>query len=333
MTNANPSIAKVAPPQTLMEAIRFYSNPDTAFAAAKAFVYPNGVRCPTCGRGDVRFIETRRMWECKSKHPRKQFSVKIGNIMEDSPLGLDIWFAAIWAIANDKNGISSYEFARMTGITQKSAWHVMHRVRLAMKIANGEPLDGIVEIDETLIGGKQKNMHKSKRERREKEQGSHFRQKVGVMGALKRTSETALSHVRLHIAIGSTNSIGEVLPFVRQTIKPGSEIMADSQPAYGGLRKDYFLETVNHAAEEYVRGRVHNNGMENFWSLLKRTLGGTYVSVEPFHLSRYLDEQSWRFNQRKLNDGQRFQKLASSIVGLRLTWKELTGYEDAGAAA
>lgn len=320
-------------PKTLLEAIRYYSDPDVAFEAAKSFVYPNGVRCPTCGREDVRFIATRRMWECKSKHPRKQFSVKLGTIMEDSPLGLDIWFAAIWAIANDKNGISSYEFARMTGITQKSAWHVMHRVRLAMGIADGEPLEGVVEIDETWIGGKQKNMHKSVRERREKQQGSHFRQKVGVMGALKRSSEQALSHVRLQVAFGQPNSTGAIFPFVRQHIQPGSEIMADAQPSYTGLRKDYMLETVNHAAEEYVRGRVHNNGMENFWSLLKRTLGGTYVSVEPFHLSRYLDEQAWRFNERKLTDGQRFQKLASSIVGLRLTWKELTGYADAGQGA
>jgi hypothetical protein len=320
-------------PKTLLEAIRYYSDPDVAFEAAKGFVYPNGVRCPTCGREDVRFIATRRVWECKSKHQRKQFSVKLGTIMEDSPLGLDIWFAAIWTIANDKNGISSYEFARMTGITQKSAWHVMHRVRLAMRIAGSEPLEGVVEIDETWIGGKQKNMHKSKRERRAKLEGSHFRQKVGVMGVLKRSSEEALSHVRLGIAFGSPNSTGAIFPFVRQHIRPGAEIMADAQPSYTGLRKDYILETVNHAAEEYVRGRVHNNGMENFWSLLKRALGGTYVSVEPFHLPRYLDEQAFRFNERKLTDWQRFQKVASSIAGRRLTWKELTGYEDAGAAA
>jgi hypothetical protein len=321
-------------PQTLLQAIKFYADPDRAFEAAKEFRFPNGVYCPTCGRTDVRFIATRRMWECKDKHPRKQFSVKLGTIMEDSPLGLDIWFAAIWTIANDKNGISSYEFARMTGITQKSAWHVMHRVRLAMKVAGGGgKLGGTVETDETYIGGKARNMHRTKRERVTKEHGSHHRAKVMVGGVLKRTSEQALSHVRVGILEGFATSTGAVLPFIRKHVEPGSEIMADSLPAYTGLRADYTLETVNHAAEEYVRGRVNNNGMENFWSLLKRSLGGTYVSVEPFHLARYLDEQAFRFNERKGTDGDRFRKLASSINGLRLTWKELTGYEDAGAAA
>lgn len=324
----------VKEPQTLLQAIKFYADQDRAFEAAKEFRFPNGVHCPTCGRVDVRFIATRRMWECKDKHPRKQFSVKLGTIMEDSPLGLDIWFAAIWSIANDKNGISSYEFARMTGITQKSAWHVLHRVRLAMKVAGGGSgkLDGTVETDETYIGGKARNMHKAKREKIGR--GGHARRKVGVAGLLKRGSDQALSHVRLNImGDHDIHATGAVLPFIRQNVTPGSEIMGDSLPAYTGLRADYTLETVNHAAEEYVRGRVHNNGMENFWSLLKRTLGGTYVSVEPFHLSRYLDEQAFRFNERKGNDGDRFRKLAASIAGLRLTWKELTGYEDAGCAA
>ena len=322
-------------PQTLMEAIRYFGDPDVAFEHAKALRFPGGVHCPTCGRSDVRFIATRRMWECKEKHPRKQFSVKVGTVMEDSALGLDIWFAAIWSIANDKNGISSYEFARMTGITQKSAWHVLHRCRLAMKvggIGGGDgPLEGTIEIDETFIGGKAKNMSKSKRAKMSR--GEHTARKVGVAGVLKRTSDQALSHVRLNVMEHYWSATGAVLPFIRANVKPGSEIMGDSLNAYTGLRKDYILETVNHAAEEYARGRVHNNGMENFWSLLKRTLGGTYVSVEPFHLSRYLDEQAWRFNERKLNDGQRFRKLACAIVGLRLTWKELTGYEDAGAVA
>lgn len=322
-------------PKTLLEAIKYYADEDRAFEAAKEFRFPNGVHCPTCGRTDVRFIATRRMWECKEKHPRKQFSVKLGTIMEDSPLGLDIWFAAIWTIANDKNGISSYEFARMTGITQKSAWHVMHRVRLAMRIAGGSngKLGGTVEIDETYIGGKARNMSKAKRAKMER--GDHARRKVGVSGVLKRSSDQALSHVRLKImdSESTLNATGAILPFIRANVEPGSAIMGDSLPAYTGLRKDYTLETVNHAAEEYVRGNVHNNGMENFWSLLKRSLGGTYVSVEPFHLARYLDEQAFRFNERKGTDGDRFRKLASSINGLRLTWKELTGYEDAGAAA
>jgi transposase-like protein len=321
-------------PSTLMQAIRYYADADRAFEAAKEFRFPNGVHCPTCGRTDVRFIATRRMWECKDKHPRKQFSVKLGTIMEDSPLGLDIWFAAIWAIANDKNGISSYEFARMTGITQKSAWHVMHRVRLAMDVAgigDGGKLDGEVEVDETRIGGKARNMHKAKRERNVKRSGSHIAEKALVMGMLQRSSEKALSHVRLRLV--QSTSVKSLLPVVRETVEPGATVMTDELGSYTGLRRDYTHEFVTHAAEEYVRGHIHVNGIENFWSLLKRTLGGTYVSVEPFHLSRYLAEQAFRFNERKGTDGDRFRKLASSITGLRLTWKELTGYEDAGAAA
>lgn len=318
-------------PKTLMEAVRYFGDPEVAFEAAKQFRFPNGVHCPTCGRTDVRFIATRKMWECKEKHPRKQFSVKVGTLMEDSPLGLDKWFVAMWCVGNDKNGISSYELAATLGIAQRSAWHLLHRVRLAMRIAGVEKLDGTCEIDETLIGGKVRNMHKSKRERNDKLHGSHYRAKVMVMGVLKRTSEKALSHVRLRIV--PSTSVGSVLPVVRENVEPGSEIMSDQMPAYTGLRDDYVVESVNHAAEEYVRGRVHTNGIENFWSLLKRTLGGTYVSVEPFHLARYLDEQAFRFNERKATPSERFRKIASSIVGLRLTWKELTGYEDSGAPA
>jgi hypothetical protein len=319
-------------PKTLMEAIEYFSDPKVAFEEAKSLRFPNGVHCPTCGRTDVRFISTRNMWECKEKHAKRQFSAKLGTIMEDSPLPYKVWFAALWSIANDKNGISSYEFARMTGITQKSAWHVLHRCRLAMKVGGVDKMDGTLEVDETYIGAKARNMHKSKREKMGR--GDHAQRKVGVAGILKRGSDGALSHVRLNVmGDHALNATGGVLPFIRENAEPGSEIMGDSLPAYTGLRKDYVLETVNHAAEEYVRGRVHNNGMENFWSLLKRTLGGTYVSVEPFHLSRYLDEQAWRFNQRALNDGQRFRVLAVAIVGLRLTWKELTGYEDAGQGA
>lgn len=320
-------------PKTLLEAIEYFADAEIAHEIAVELRFPTGVHCPTCGRSDPRFISTRKMWECKETHPKRQFSAKLGTIMEDSPLPYKVWFAALWSIANDKNGISSYEFARMTGITQKSAWHVLHRCRLAMKVGGLDKLDGTLEIDETYIGGKARNMSKAKRAKMGR--GDHARRKVGVAGILKRSSDQALSHVRLRIMDNEStlNATGTVLPFIRENAEPGSEIMGDSLPAYTGLRKDYILETVNHAAEEYVRGRVHNNGMENFWSLLKRTLGGTYVSVEPFHLSRYLDEQAWRFNERKLNDGQRFRKLAASIVGLRLTWKELTGYEDAGAAA
>ena len=192
-------------------------------------------------------------------------------------------------------------------------------------------LRGVIEADETRIGGKAKNMHKAKRERNVKRSGSHMAEKTLVQGVVQRSSENALSHVRLHIV--NTTSVRALTTFIRDQVEPGSELMTDTLGAYTSLRDAYTHETVNHAAEEYVRGNVHTNTIENFWSLLKRTLGGTYVSVEPYHLQRYLAEQAFRFNERKGTDGDRFRKLASSINGLRLTWKELTGYEDAGAAA
>lgn len=320
-------------PRTLVEAIRYFSDPDVALAQMVEFRWPHGVICPTCGRDDAKFLPTRRLWECKSKHPRKQFSIKHGTIMEDSALGIDIWFIAIWSIANDKNGISSYEFARMTGITQKSAWHVLHRVRLAMKVGGFEKLGGTVEIDETWIGGKAKNMHSAKLKRNEERSGSNRRDMTVVMGMLQRSvSESALSHVRLHVVPGIGAPV--LKKKIRDHVALGAMIHTDSLPSYSALYRDgYAHESVNHKAEEYVRGNVHTNGIENFWSCLKRTLGGTYISVEPFHLVAYLDEQCFRFNERKGSDADRFRKLASSITGLKLTWKELTGVADAGQAA
>ncbi len=310
-------------PNTLLEAVRFYADPEIAFAAAVEFRFPNGVHCPKCGRTDVKFIKTRKMWECREDHPRRQFSVRIGTLMEDSPLSLDKWFVAMWAIANCKNGVSSYELAASLGIAQRSAWHLLHRIRLAMRVTGGgDPMSGEIEIDETRIGGRVANMHASKRARNLQRSGSHVGEKTLVMGVLQRTSDKALSHVRARIV--SSTSIAALTPFVRQNVEPGSTVMTDELPSYRRLRDKYTHEFVTHSAEQYVNGRVHVNGIENFWSLLKRTLGGTYVSVEPFHLERYLDEQTFRFNERKATPAQRFRKVASSIVGLRLTWKDLT---------
>ncbi len=320
----------MAEPKTLVEAIRHFADPDVALKTMVELRWPTGVHCPNCGRTDVRFIATRRLWECKEKHPQRQFSAKVGTIFEDSALGLDKWFVAIWMLANCKNGVSSYELARTLGITQKSAWHMLHRIRLAMQSGGFDKMIGEVEVDETYIGGKARNMHKAKRERNLKRDGSHFGGKTLVQGMLQRTSDSALSHVRLRVV--QSASVKSLVQPIRQNVEPGAKIMTDQLGSYTGLRKDYEHETVNHAAEEYVRGNVHTNGIENFWSLLKRTLGGTYVTVEPFHLSKYLDEQMFRFNERKGKDRDRFLKVASSVVGRRLTYKELTGYEDAPVA-
>jgi transposase-like protein len=315
-------------PRTLIEAIRYFADTDVALNTMVSLRWPNGVHCPTCGRVDVRFIKTRRVWECKEVHAKRQFSAKVGTIMEDSPLGLDKWFAAIWMVANCKNGISSYEMARDLGITQKSAWFLDHRIRLAMAAGSLMKAEGHVEADETAIGGLAKNMHKDRREKAIK--GTGTTGKTIVMGILERQGRHETSQVRARVieSVAKATLHGEV----RKHVEAGSSLYTDAAGGYRGLSGDYKHEVVDHALE-YVRGQVHTNGIENFWSLLKRGLKGTYVSVEPFHLCRYLDEQVFRFNARKGSDSDRFRSVLSWVVGLRLTYKELTGHDDAQAMA
>jgi hypothetical protein len=313
-------------PRTLVEAIRYFSDPDTALKTMVELRWPEGVHCPTCGRTDVKFLPTRRLWECKEKHPRKQFSAKVGTIFEDSPLGLDKWFCAIWMIANCKNGVSSYELARAIGVTQKSGWFMLHRIRLAMKAGSFDKMDGTAEIDETYVGGKTKNMHKSKRPK----VSIGGAGKAIVAGVLKRGDEKSASRVRAILIADTTTPTLQAL--VRNNVESGSDVMTDAHSGYRGLSDAYKHEFVNHTTE-YVRGQVHTNGIENFWSLLKRSLRGTYVSVDPAHLLAYCDEQAFRFNERKLQDAERFRAVTSAVKGKRLTYKDLIGHDNAPTPA
>jgi transposase-like protein len=319
MENASP----LPEPKTLIEAIRHFADPDIALRTMVELRWPAGVHCPICGRTDVRFIATRRLWECKEKHPRKQFSAKVGTIFEDSPIDLGKWFAAIWMVANCKNGISSYEMHRALGVTQKTAWFMDHRVRLAMQTGTFEKMSGAVEADESFIGGLSKNMHASRRKRVIGDARGHTGKEV-VMGLLRRTDKASGSKSKVraeHIPNVKRETLHEQ---VHSTVERGSRLYTDEWVGYRGLGDDYERFVINHAVA-YVEGHVHTNGIENFWSLLKRTIKGTYVSVEPFHLGRYLDEQAFRFNEREHNDGVRFRKVASSVAGRRLTYAELTG--------
>jgi transposase-like protein len=307
-------------PKTLLEAIKHFADPNVTHELIVSLRWPNGVYCPTCGRTDIKFITTRRMWECKEKHPRRQFSSKVGTIFEDSPLGLDKWFAGIWMVANCKNGISSYEMARDLGITQKSAWFMDHRIRLAMKAGSIMKMDGEVEADESFIGGLAKNMH----EKRRKHIGTGGAGKTAVLGILRRKNGKSGSKVRAK-AVPNVRA-ATLKSEIRENVEPGSHLYTDAWASYRGLGQDYQHEVIDHAVE-YVHGAVHTNGIENFWSLLKRTIKGTYVSVEPYHLGRYLDEQAFRFNEREDNDAGRFKSVLSSVSGRRLTYKELIGNE------
>ena len=311
-------------PQTLVEAIRYFADPEVTHATMVELRWPLGVHCPTCGRVDVRFIATRRMWECKEKHPKKQFSSKIGTVFEDSPLSLDKWFVAIWMIANCKNGVSSYEVHRALGVTQKTSWFMLHRIRLAMQTGSFIKSGGEFEADETFVGGKHTNMHKSRKAMMPKGRGTVG--KEVVMGVLRRGtdaehSKVIASHIR-------DTSAENVQGGVRAVAEKGATIHTDALRAYRGLAVDYVHNVVDHAVE-YVRDNIHTNGLENFWSLFKRTLKGTYVSVEPFHLDGYVSEQTFRFNERKDNDGGRFRKVLGSVSGKRVTYKELISYGSA----
>jgi transposase-like protein len=317
-------------PKTLQEAIVYFSDRDRAFQFAVAFRWPNGlVSCPRCGSEKHAFIKTRRIWECYGC--KKQFSLKVGTIFEDSAITIDKWMMVIWMLSNCKNGVSSYEIARSIGVTQKSAWFMLHRVRKAMETgAYDGPLGGgpaPVEVDESFVGGEPKNWHKSKREAHRKAVRSErvrtyqnaFTHKTAVVGMLDRESRQIRAKVVPNVRRDTLQK--EIL----STIAPGSKVYTDQAVAYTCLQQTFIHDTVNHAVE-YVRGNVHTNGIENFWSLLKRNLAGTYVAVEPFHLDRYLAEQCFRFNHRKgWNDLGRFHLAMSAVAGKRLTYAELTG--------
>lgn len=308
-------------PETLLEAVRHFSDLDVCHQYMVGIKWPDGkVVCPKCGGENVGDIKSRRMFQCKVKDCRKQFSAKVGTIFEDSPLGLDKWFVAVWVISNAKNGISSCEVARALGVTQKTAWFMLHRIRLSMKTKSFCKIRGEIESDETLIGGKARNMHKGKR----KVKGTGAVGKAIVQGLLERGDDS-----RVHVQVIPNQKRSTVQAVVKENVEPGSSVFTDSLLSYVGLDAEYIHEMVDHA-KEYVRGRVHTNGLENFWSLLKRCLKGTYVSAAPDHLFRYLDEQAFRYNERKHTDGERFDMVMQAVPGKRLTFKELTGIEGAG---
>lgn len=326
---------QIQAPLTLTEAIRYYSDVQTCIDTVASLKWPDGKPvCPKCGttEGERKhyWLDTQKRWKCYSC--RKQFSVKVGTPFEDSPLALDVWLIALWMLCNCRNGVSSYEISRATGIAQKSAWFVLSRLRLVLKIEEKPMLGGeggAVEVDESFVGSQPKNWHKEKREKHRKT----------VRSARVRTYQNAFTHQTAVIGMLDRESRevrAKVVPNVRRdtlqkeiigAIEFGSKVYTDQAVVYTSLKDQYIHETVNHAVQ-YVNGQVHTNSLENFWSLMKRNLKGTYVAVEPFHLDRYLDEQMFRFNNRiGYNDGTRFAKALSQVGGKRLTWNELTGKE------
>ena len=304
-------------PKSLIEAVRYFEDADVCREFVVSLRWPTGIICPRegCGSDRVAFIESRNVWRCNGC--RKQFSVKVGTIFEDSAIGLDKWLPAIWMLTSAKQGVSSYQMARALGITQKSAWHMEHRIRVAMRTESfNKPLDGEIEADESFFGGAAKNMHFWKRQERIKGRRGGAGKAI-VMGVLERGGEMRAS------TIPDTRKT-TLQSEVRRQVAPGAKVYTDALPSYRGLAADYLHEFVDHTYE-YVNGRVSTNGVENFWSLVKRSVDGTYHSVEPVHLDRYLDEFTRRFNTRHLTDAQRFALTVSSAIGRRLTYGELIG--------
>jgi transposase-like protein len=304
---------------TLIQAVAYFQDYENCHKFMVNLRWPDGkVTCPRCGSDHVKYLEKARVWKCYSKHESPKFSLKTGTIFEDSPIALAKWLPAVWMIVNDKNGISSWELHRALGVTQKTAWFMLHRIRLAMQDDKGGKLGGEIEVDEAMIGGKSRNMHKNKRAK--KIHGTGGMDKEIVFGMVERDGRVRAIHVagrRRH----------ELQKAIRENVEAGSAIFSDELRSYQGLEDEYDHAVINHAVE-YVNGNVHTNTMENFWSLLKRSLHGTYVSVEPFHLFRYIDEQAFRYKTRKgLNDLTRFKLDITQIVGKRLTYKALIGQE------
>jgi transposase-like protein len=312
-------------PKNLMGAIRYFADPDVCVDFVASMRWPEGVVCPHCEGKKVSYLSSRRIWKCMAKECHKQFSVKTQSVFEDSPIPLDKWLVAVWLVVNCKNGVSSYEIARDLKVTQKSAWFMLHRIRLALNQKSWNKLggEGPVEVDESFIGGKPQNMHASRRLKMQKAVNGNSN-KIPVMGMLDRE----LRQVRARVIPHAKRDVLQA-EILRQ-IEQGSTVYTDGWTGYDGLAaQEYIHKTVNHV-NEYVRGEVHTQGIENFWSLLKRGLKGTYVAVEPFHLDRYIDEQVFRFNNRAtkdnpLDDRDRFMLAVSQIADKRLTYAELTG--------
>jgi transposase-like protein len=313
-------------PKTLQQAIVFFSAPQNCIDYLVSRRWPNGVICPTCGSTKVHYQPKHLRWQCASKHPKRQFTVKVGTIFEDSPISLDKWLTATWMITNCKNGNSSWELHRTLGVTQKTAWFMLHRIRLAMQGGSLEKkLSGEIEADESFFGGKAINMHLDKltRLRMGKVRFGGVEGKTAVMGLLERHSKEARVKV-----IPNVRAF-HVRTNVNENVEKGSVVYSDSLRSYRNLPIDGFVHEFIDHTEAYVRGKVHTNGLENFWSLMKRSIKGTYVSVEPYHLQAYADEQAFRYNNRKdMNDADRFNEVVKQIVGKRLTYAELTGKTD-----
>jgi transposase-like protein len=303
-------------PKTMLEAVRRFADPQVAHDYFVQHRWPNGAACPLdgCGSMSVAYMPKRRRFYCRDC--KGQFTAKTRTIFEDSPIGFDKWLPAFWLLASNRNGISSYELARALDVTQKTAWFILHRIREAMKDKTFKKFSGPVESDETYIGPKQRSGLRPGDHHGRKSRGPAYGKQI-VQGIVERKGD-----VRAFVIPSIKRAT--LTDKIREHVQPGATVYTDALASYNSISDEYVHHAINHAVE-YVRGHVHTNNIEGFWSVFKRTLKGTYVAPRPEHLQAYVEEQVFRFNQRKATDGARFAKAIKKSDGKRLTYKSLTG--------
>jgi transposase-like protein len=302
-------------PETLLQAVRQFADPMVAHDFFVRIRWPHGVACPRCGvigDKDLAFMPKVMRWYCNPC--KKQFSAKVGTLLEDSPIPLTKWLPAIWLIASNRNGISSYEIARGLEVTQRTAWFMLHRIRAAMADESFEKFRGPVEADETYVGGKTTALRQPDGTLR---RFGPNKDKTTVMGIVERKG-------RIRAFVIPSTRRQTLADRLRENVEPGSVVYTDAAAAYTSIKNTYTHYVINHA-HEYVRGHIHTNNIEGFWSVFKRTIKGTYIAPRPKHLQAYVEEQVYRFNERAESDGPRFAKVTKRTDGRRLTYKALTG--------
>ena len=280
--------------------------------------------CPKCGCEKLYRIKTRlkhidlvgyKDFQCSNKECKKMFSVLTNSIFEGSKIDLQVWFAAMYLISAHKKGISSHQLAKDLGITQKSAWFVLHRVRASFAPSPVEQqILGVFSADETFIGGANKNRHAEKKV--DNAQGRSVKDKTPVFGIMQTGG-------KIRTTVVPDTKATTLKPIIKSLVAKGSIIITDEWLGYTGLRKDYAHIVVNHGNGEYTRGAFSSNNVENFWSLLNRGIYGIYHQVSPKHLHRYCYEFEYRFNLRKMQDAARFTQTMKQMDGKRLTYKGL----------
>lgn len=304
-------------PRTLQQAFQYFTDDKTCveFVSRMKWGEEGKPYCIKCGSDNVIGLSTRPVFKCREKGCKKQFSIKSGTVFENTNVSLTKWLPAFWMIVNDKNGISSCELGRALGISQPCAWFMLHRLREAVHVGFLEKMKGgEFEVDETFVGGKEQFKHKSKTPSSLRNRGQQG--KTAVMGIVQRGGE-----VRAKVVPNTRRNVLE--PEILKNVELGSVVYTDSKMSYYKLSEYYQHGWVDHK-NDYVIGRAHTNTLENFWSLFKRSVKGTYIQIAPFHIDRYLTEQIFRYNTRKLNDGERFVKALQMIFDKRLTYDKLT---------